>query len=86
MEDDIRKSPALNFIQGLLAAGGQITAHDPSAKHQAEKVRPSRSVCFCKNPFPRRPAQMYSTAKADNKIRLIHHLNEPASRTSDLLS
>jgi UDPglucose 6-dehydrogenase len=35
--DDIRESPALTLIEGLLAEGAQIVAHDPEALGQARQ-------------------------------------------------
>jgi UDPglucose 6-dehydrogenase len=39
--DDIRESPSLPVTQDLLDAGAVITAFDPIARHEAEKVFPS---------------------------------------------
>jgi UDPglucose 6-dehydrogenase len=39
--DDIRESPSLPVTQTLLDAGAVVTAFDPIARHEAEKVFPS---------------------------------------------
>ena len=35
--DDMRESPALTLIESLLAAGANVTGHDPAAMHEAER-------------------------------------------------
>ncbi len=35
--DDMREAPAINLIDGLIAAGATIHAHDPEALHEAER-------------------------------------------------
>ncbi|MFN7055678.1 UDP-glucose dehydrogenase family protein [Hyphomonas sp.] len=39
--DDIRESPSLPVTQALIDAGANVTAFDPIARHEAEKVFPS---------------------------------------------
>ena len=51
LTDDVRESPAIDFIRILLGEAVQIRAHDPSANHEAEKILPSAHVCFCRNPY-----------------------------------
>lgn len=36
--DDIRESPAILIIRGLLAAGAQVTAYDPQATENAKRI------------------------------------------------
>lgn len=36
--DDMRESPAIPVVRGLLAQGARVRAYDPQAKHEAEKV------------------------------------------------
>ncbi|MCC7195579.1 MAG: UDP-glucose/GDP-mannose dehydrogenase family protein [Gemmatimonadaceae bacterium] len=40
--DDMRESPALALIESLLAAGASVVAHDPAARHEAERRLGSR--------------------------------------------
>ena len=40
--DDMRESPALDIIGGLLDAGGRIKAYDPTAMEEAQKYLPPR--------------------------------------------
>ena len=35
--DDMRESPAPTLIESLLAAGANVTGHDPAAMHEAER-------------------------------------------------
>jgi UDPglucose 6-dehydrogenase len=35
--DDMRESPALTLIEAVLAAGGEVTAHDPAAMDEARR-------------------------------------------------
>jgi UDPglucose 6-dehydrogenase len=36
--DDLRESPAIDLVQGLLAAGARVVAHDPAAIHGARRL------------------------------------------------
>lgn len=36
--DDMREAPSLVTIQGILERGGQVVAHDPVARHEAERI------------------------------------------------
>ncbi len=40
--DDMRESPALTLIDALLGAGATVVAHDPAARHEAERRLGSR--------------------------------------------
>jgi UDPglucose 6-dehydrogenase len=44
--DDMRDSPALDIIVGLIDAGATIRAYDPKAMHEAKPMLPD-SVTFC---------------------------------------
>jgi UDPglucose 6-dehydrogenase len=44
--DDVRESPALPIIEGLLDRGAFVTIHDPVADHVPDPVR-QRGVFFC---------------------------------------
>ncbi len=45
--DDMRESPAIPVIRGLLAAGAQVKAYDPAANHEAEKLFTKDPVSLC---------------------------------------
>ena len=36
--DDMREAPSLVTIQGILERGGRVVAHDPVARHEAERI------------------------------------------------
>jgi len=36
--DDMREAPSLVTIRGILERGGQVVAHDPVARHEAERI------------------------------------------------
>ena len=36
--DDMREAPSVVIIEGLLAAGAKVVAHDPAAHHEAKRV------------------------------------------------
>jgi UDPglucose 6-dehydrogenase len=38
--DDMREAPAIDVVQGLIAAGAEVIAYDPVARAEAEKVLP----------------------------------------------
>ena len=46
--DDIRESPAINVVRSLIADGCVITAYDPAAMENAQRVLPERQCCFCR--------------------------------------
>jgi UDPglucose 6-dehydrogenase len=48
--DDVRESPAIPLIEGLLAAGARVQAHDPQATHSAQRVFGDR-VLFAAEPY-----------------------------------
>ncbi len=43
--DDIRDTPALNIVEGILKHGGKIQAHDPKAMDNFSKVYPEVQYC-----------------------------------------
>lgn len=48
--DDVRESPAIDLIKGLLARGVKVRAFDPAATKNAEKLLPN-SVSFCETMY-----------------------------------
>ena len=44
--DDMRESPAIPVIKGLIARGAQIMAFDPVAKHAAQQLFNNRQILF----------------------------------------
>ena len=49
--DDIRESPAINVVRSLIADGCIITAYDPAAMENAQRVLPNDSVVFADNAY-----------------------------------
>lgn len=45
--DDMRESPAIPVVGELLAQGARIKAHDPVAKHEAEKLFGNHQIVYC---------------------------------------
>jgi len=43
--DDIRESPALDIVQGLLLSGAKVRAHDPKAMTNFSKIFPQVTYC-----------------------------------------
>ncbi len=48
--DDMRESPAIAIVEGLLAAGATVRAFDPAAMDQARPLLP-KSVVYCSDPY-----------------------------------
>ncbi len=48
--DDMREAPAVTLIEALLAAGAEVQAHDPVARHVAEKLFGAR-ITYCDAPY-----------------------------------
>lgn len=49
--DDMREAPSLSFIRDVLAAGGTITAYDPAAMQEAQRVLGSDDrIRYAKSP------------------------------------
>ena len=49
--DDIRESPAMNVVRSLVADGCVITAYDPAAMENAQRVLPEGTVAFAENAY-----------------------------------
>jgi len=47
--DDMRESPAIPLIEGLLAKGAIVCAHDPAATEQAKTMLPP--IEYCDDPY-----------------------------------
>ncbi len=45
--DDMRESPAIPIVQGLVSAGADITAYDPVAQEEAEKIFAAGEITYC---------------------------------------
>jgi UDPglucose 6-dehydrogenase len=45
--DDMRESPAIPIIKGLLAQEAEIKAYDPAAKHEAQKFFGNHQIVYC---------------------------------------
>jgi len=65
--DDLRQAPALVLIDELLAEGGIVTAHDPVAMVNAQKLYGER-VHFVQNP--------YQAAEGADALFLVTEWNE----------
>ena len=48
--DDMREAPALTLIDDLIGAGATVAAHDPAAKHEAER-RLQGKVTLCETSY-----------------------------------
>jgi UDPglucose 6-dehydrogenase len=48
--DDVRESPALDLVRGLLAAGASVAAHDPQATESARRVLGDR-ISYESDPY-----------------------------------
>ena len=48
--DDMRESPAIPIVEGLLAAGARVRAYDPAAMTQARPMLPA-AVEYCADPY-----------------------------------
>jgi UDPglucose 6-dehydrogenase len=48
--DDVRESPALDLIRGLLEAGATVAAHDPQAMASARRILADR-VAYVADPY-----------------------------------
>ena len=48
--DDMRESPSIPLVEGILAAGGSVVAHDPKAAETAREVFGSR-IQYARDPY-----------------------------------
>ncbi len=48
--DDMREAPSVTLIESLLAAGASVQAHDPVARHSAERIFGDR-IAYCEVPY-----------------------------------
>jgi UDPglucose 6-dehydrogenase len=48
--DDMREAPSVTLIEALLAAGATVQAHDPVARHSAERIFGDR-IAYCEVPY-----------------------------------
>lgn len=44
--DDMRESPAIPVIKTLIERGAQLTAYDPIARHEAQKIFGDNGICY----------------------------------------
>jgi UDPglucose 6-dehydrogenase len=49
--DDIRESPAISIVEGLINEGAQIQAYDPAAMERAREMLPARSMLFVNSAY-----------------------------------
>ena len=49
--DDISESPAMNIVRALVGEGCVITAYDPAAMENAQRVLPEGTVAFAENAY-----------------------------------
>jgi len=49
--DDIRESPALDIMQGLLRAGAKIVAHDPVGAPHVKRLPIGKKIAFAADPY-----------------------------------
>ncbi|MBI1260847.1 MAG: nucleotide sugar dehydrogenase [Rhizobiales bacterium] len=65
--DDMRDSPSLDIVPGLIAKGARVQAHDPQGVKEAKHMLP-KEVAYCDNP--------YATAKDAAALVIITEWNE----------
>ena len=69
--DDIRESPAITVVRGLLERGARVRAFDPVAMEQARTVLPD-GVTYCEDPYDAaKGAQVLVLATEWNEFRLL---------------
>ncbi len=51
LTDDVRLSPALDFIKALQTEGAKIRAHDPSIRQDTEGAFSAETVRICRDPY-----------------------------------
>ncbi len=66
--DDMREAPSIAVVEGLLAAGAKVRAHDPVARSVAERIFHGRGVVFVDEP--------YAAAEGADALLLVTEWNE----------
>jgi UDPglucose 6-dehydrogenase len=66
--DDLRAAPAITIIRGLRRRGAKITAFDPVANAQAQKLPELRGVTFA--------ADAYAAARGADAVAIVTEWNE----------
>jgi UDPglucose 6-dehydrogenase len=66
--DDMREAPAITVVEGLLAAGAKVRAHDPVAREVASRHFAGRGVAFVDEP--------YAAAEGADALLLVTEWNE----------
>jgi UDPglucose 6-dehydrogenase len=66
--DDMREAPAITVVEGLLAVGAKVKAHDPVAAEVAERLFHGRSVELVSEP--------YAAAQGADALLLVTEWNE----------
>src|SRR5688500_17300455 len=70
--DDIRESPAITVVSGLLERGARVRAFDPVAMEQARTVLPPEGVTYCEDPYDAaKGAEVLVLATEWNEFRLL---------------
>jgi UDPglucose 6-dehydrogenase len=66
--DDLREAPSLAAIEGLLAGGARVRAHDPVAREVAARIFAGRGVELVEEP--------YAAAEGADALLLVTEWNE----------
>jgi UDPglucose 6-dehydrogenase len=66
--DDLREAPSLTIIEGLLAGGARVRAHDPVAREVAARIFAGRGVELVPEP--------YAAAEGADALLLVTEWNE----------
>ncbi|GAO01382.1 UDP-glucose/GDP-mannose dehydrogenase family protein [Anaeromyxobacter sp. PSR-1] len=66
--DDMREAPAITVVEGLLAAGARVRAHDPVAAQVADGIFRGRGVTLVDEP--------YAAAEGADALLLVTEWNE----------
>jgi UDPglucose 6-dehydrogenase len=64
--DDVRESPAIELVEGLLARGARVKAFDPAAMDHVARVYPSVEMC----------KDAYATADGADALVLMTEWNQ----------
>jgi UDPglucose 6-dehydrogenase len=65
--DDMREAPSIEIIEGLLAKGARIVAHDPVATNSARRMLGNR-ITYAPNP--------YAAAEGADALVIVTEWNE----------